>query len=195
MGTFSLFLIGKTLWEPLKTVGFKPPEALYYTNGRRRTRSIGNPGAVTGYSRLLAEPRVTGSSSQMGGPPVPLVSLGWGHVATTGSCGSVWPYILENCVGSQMEEFASPTNSIPSFLTSHKHVTPPRGTTQKAKKKKRKCHVRMSLSQLDKKGSSLLAALLGPRRSVCITELEGRWEPKTSGGTVVFPVHLKWEWA
>lgn len=49
----------------------------------------------------------------------------------------------------------------------------------------------MSLSQLDKKGSSLLAALLGPRRSVCITELEGRWEPKTSGGTVVFPVHLK----
>lgn len=138
MGTFSLFLIGKTLWEPLKTVGFKPPEALYYTNGRRRTRSIGNPGAVTGYSRLLAEPRVTGSSSQMGGPPVPLVSLGWGHVATTGSCGSVWPYILENCVGSQMEEFASPTNSIPSFLTSHKHVTPPPGNNPKSKKKEKK---------------------------------------------------------
>lgn len=81
-------------------------------------------------------------------------------------------------------------NSLISYITQARDP-PPRGTTQKAKKKKRKCHVRMSLSQLDKKGSSLLAALLGPRRSVCITELEGRWEPKTSGGTVVFPVHLK----
>lgn len=67
---FSPSLIGKTLWEPLKVSirTLKPPRAPIIQNGQHRSVSIGKDRRLTGYSRLLREPRATGSSSPTGGP-------------------------------------------------------------------------------------------------------------------------------